>query len=52
MQGLYHVIENTANQNTGKTLHIDGITPNVPIVHRAYVARLCWPLYFLRRGVK
>jgi len=31
---LYHVIENTANQNTGKPLYtIDVITPKLPIVH-------------------
>ena len=33
---LYHAIENTANQNTGKPLYI--IRPNLPIVLHAYVA--------------
>jgi len=31
---LYHTIENTANQNTGKPLYYT----NIPIMRRAYVA--------------
>ena len=52
---LYHAIENTANQNAGKLLYIgwysiepfhqslqfNGITPNLPIVHRIDYVRLC-----------
>ena len=51
---LYHAIENTANQDAGKPLYIrrysivpsyqsvqfNGITPNLPIVHRIVYVRL------------
>ena len=36
---LYHAIENTANQNTGKPCIFDDIQPNLPIVR-------CHPIVF------
>ena len=35
-------------------VHIDGITPNLPIMHRAYIALIgqCWSLHFLWNDIK
>ena len=46
---LYHAIENTANQNTGKLLYT-GRYHSQPS-HRP-LHWLCWPLYFLWHGIQ
>ena len=35
---FYHAIENTINQNKGKRCIFDGVTSNLSIMHRTYVA--------------
>ena len=47
---IYHVIENTVNQNQESHSILDGITSNLPIMRPARSHWLGWPLYFLCRA--
>jgi len=49
---LYCAIEITANQNTGKPLYTDGITPNLPIMRHAYLSLVVLTTVFSMSGFK
>jgi len=51
---LYHAVENTAKQDTGKSSHciFNGITPNLPLVRCAYVILIVLASVFSRAWYK